>query len=134
MTTHRQLTHNARSLLLVPVVALVIAGCGSGSSSQLGSVHSASQVIDYMGKHGLPCTNPTQNKGVFFVREEYDCTLDGQDVTIDVWSSNDAIKTTSKALASLNSSAYVQGDKWTITPESDAEARKIQKVTGGTVH
>jgi hypothetical protein len=45
MTTHRQLTHNARSLLLVPVVALVIAGCGSGSSSQLGSVHSASQVI-----------------------------------------------------------------------------------------
>jgi hypothetical protein len=124
-----------RRWLLVPVVTLVVAGCGSGGgSSQLGSVTSAQQVITYMGKHGLPCTNPSQNTGVFFVREEYGCTLDGQDVTIDIWSSNSQIATTYKALSSLGGGPYVQGDKWTIAPGSDAEAHKIQKVTGGTVH
>jgi hypothetical protein len=123
-----------RSLLLVPVVALVIAGCGSGSSNQLGSVHSASQVVDYMGKHGFPCTDVQPNKGAAFVREELDCTVDGESATIDVWNSNSQRATLEKAFSSFMSGATVEGDKWSISVESDAEARKIQKVTGGTVH
>ena len=123
-----------RPLLLVPILGIVIAGCGSGAGSGLGSVTSAQQVTDYLAKHGMPCTGIQPNKGAAFVREEVDCTISGQDATIDVWNSNSQRDTLNKAFSTLMSGAEVDGDKWSISGIDDATAHKIQKVTGGTVH
>jgi hypothetical protein len=123
-----------RALVVVPLL-LVLAACGSGGGgSKLGSVTSAQQVVDYMAAHGVPCTGVDPNRGVIGVREEVSCTVDGQNATIDVWNSNEQRDQISKAFDSLASGATVNGDKWSVSVDTDAEAHKIADAIGGSVH
>jgi hypothetical protein len=123
-----------RSLLLVPVVALVIAGCGSGSSASFKTPE------DVLAK--IPgCTNIQPDTGPQFMnRESADCDFGG---TADDPVSLTAVTFTDSGqqkqwmdLANKigGGGLYVVGDKWLVQTDTSDQAHKVQQAVGGTVH
>jgi hypothetical protein len=133
----------------VPVLAILLAGCGGSSSTgrQDVSFNSSSDISDALNKAGLACTgyktvaSGDRTYGTEGALDFARCKLENEDLDLIVWKDNgqrDNYAGMEKALGcgmgkvmGKQTFDLVVGDRWTIDDVSQTLANKISDAIGG---
>ena len=127
--------HLPRAAAASAAVALTLAGCSSGSSTDTGSqtsspvaITSAQQLADAVGCTGYKPSSPTGFK------EGGDCTIGSVDFHLYVFASNsDRNALVNGILKTSSDVKYAIGDKYTIASLDEATTKVAAGKIGATV-
>ena len=124
------------TVVITAALAVGLAGCGgSGNTGSAAKVDygSAQSILNALDANGFTCVNWQQNKGVIGAREDWDCTYNGDTVSVTTFQSKAQKEDVKKAFASLQSGINVEGDTWMVNVPTQDEAEQVHKILGGTV-
>jgi hypothetical protein len=119
-----------RLFLLSLLAGLALSACGSSSSSD-GSGKSYDSVSTLA--QDLGCSGAALNEGVSGVKEEGQCRLDGEQVTVAIWPDGVDPKEPPGASSPFGGTWVVLGKNWTVATVTAGGAKKVQEKLGGTL-
>jgi hypothetical protein len=122
---------------LVITATLLVACSGGGGGTADVDYTSGKAIGQELDKQGFACNQLKQDKGTYFVREEWNCNHTAGDdnrLTIDIYASQDQRKQIQDAFSALATGHVVNGNAWDVSGiSSKSDAKRIQKILGGTV-
>lgn len=121
------------SVLLLLAATLGV-GCGGGNSrSGDGGYSTAASIASALNTKGVGCNDFTiDSSGELFTREQGSCTAHGERVTIRTFATANAQANWTKAAAQFGG-VHVVGDRWAVSPDTQATAEQIKTAIGGTI-
>lgn len=137
------------------VVVCVVAGCGSTGGAPTGATGTTSvpaatarlsglqeyqsiqAMADDLAKHGHPCTDLTPLGGGSFNVDGAKCTIDGEVMVLELYTSQSQIDAQLKVLNSFRENhldfGWLSGKNWTINCGTRPLCEKVQADMGGSI-
>jgi hypothetical protein len=117
-----------RLVVLSLITGLALSACGSSNVKSAKSYDSVSSLASELG-----CGGAALDRGPIEVKEEGHCQLDGERVTVIIWSEGVDPREPPGASSPFGGDWVVLGENWSIATVTAAGAKKVQDKLGGTL-
>lgn len=146
----RNVTDRVSFTAALAAVVLALTGCGPTATTPAGGTATTAAKLsglqeyqtiqamaDDLAKHGHPCTELTQLGGGFFNVDGAKCTIDGEVMILELYTSQSQIDAQLKVLDSFRENhldfGWLAGKNWTINCGTRPVCEKVQDDMGGSI-